>query len=51
VVVRITDRGDLQEGRIIDLSFAAARMLAMTEAGLAPVQLEVLSLGGSHPKK
>jgi rare lipoprotein A len=51
VVVRITDRGDLQEGRVIDLSFAAARMLAMTKDGLAPVELEVLSMGGSHPKK
>jgi rare lipoprotein A len=51
VVVRITDRGDLQEGRIIDLSMAAAQKLAMTKAGLAPVELEVLTLGGSHPRK
>ncbi|MGD0731424.1 MAG: septal ring lytic transglycosylase RlpA family protein [Terracidiphilus sp.] len=47
VIVRITDRGDLiDEGRIIDLSQAAAEKLAMTEAGLARVDLEVLSLGG-----
>jgi len=45
VVVRITDRGDLAKGRIIDLSYGAAEKLAMTEAGLAPVVLEVLSLG------
>ena len=45
VVVRITDRGYLSEGRIIDLSYAAADKLAMTEAGLAPVVLEVLSRG------
>jgi rare lipoprotein A len=45
VVVRITDRGDLKEGRIIDLSRAAADKLAMTEAGLAPVELDVLSRG------
>ena len=51
VVVRITDRGALQEGRIIDLSFGAAKLLAMTKSGLAPVELEVLSLGGSHPRK
>jgi rare lipoprotein A len=51
VVVRITDRGDLQEGRIIDLSLAAAKKLEMTKAGLASVELEVLSLGGSHPRK
>jgi rare lipoprotein A len=48
VVVRITDRGDLvEEGRIIDLSFAAAQKLAITQAGLASVDLQVLSLGGS----
>src|SRR6266567_1169942 len=41
VVVRITDRGDLAEGRIIDLSYGAAQQLAMTEAGLAPVVLQV----------
>jgi len=46
VVVRITDRGDLtDEGRIIDLSYGAAQRLAMVENGLAPVDLEVLSLG------
>ena len=45
VVVRITDRGDLAEGRIIDLSYGAAQKLAMTEAGLAPVLLEVVSRG------
>lgn len=45
VVVRITDRGDLAEGRIIDLSYGAAQKLAMTEAGLAPVVLQVISRG------
>lgn len=46
VVVRITDRGDLlHEGRIIDLSYGAAQKLGMTWAGLAKVDLEVLSLG------
>jgi rare lipoprotein A len=47
VVVRITDRGDLSEGRIIDLSYGAAKQIAMTEAGLAPVVLEVISRGKS----
>jgi rare lipoprotein A len=52
VVVRITDRGDLiDEGRIIDLSFAAAQKLAMLQDGLAPVKLEVLSLGRSQQNK
>ena len=45
VTVRITDRGDLAAGRIIDLSFAAAEKLAMTNSGLAPVRLDVLSRG------
>jgi rare lipoprotein A len=49
VVVRITDRGDLgsNNGRIIDLSYAAAEKLQMTQAGLARVSVEVLSPG--HP--
>ncbi len=50
VVVRITDRGDLAQGRIIDLSYGAAEKLAMTEAGLAPVVLEVLSQAGPERK-
>jgi rare lipoprotein A len=45
VIVRITDRGELPEGRIIDLSLAAAEKLAMTNSGLAPVKLDVLSRG------
>ena len=45
VIVRITDRGALAKGRILDLSYAAAEKLAMTDAGLAPVVLEVLSRG------
>jgi len=46
VIVRITDRGDLvDEGRIIDLSFGAAQRLSMTKAGLAQVDIQVLSFG------
>lgn len=46
VVVRINDRGDLvQDDRVIDLSWAAAKQLAMTEKGLAKVDVEILSLG------
>lgn len=47
VVVRITDRGDLLNKRIIDLSYAAAEKLEMTKNGLARVKLEVISLGPS----
>jgi rare lipoprotein A len=46
VVVKITDRGDLvEQNRIIDLSYGAARQLAMVKTGLASVDLEVLALG------
>ena len=41
VWVRINDRGPYAEGRIIDLSRAAARKLDMSEAGTARVRLEV----------
>jgi rare lipoprotein A len=42
VVVRINDRGPLVDGRIIDLSRAAARELGVLGAGLFSVRLEVL---------
>ena len=42
VVVRINDRGPFVEGRIIDLSHAAARRLGMVRVGTAPVALKVL---------
>ena len=50
VVVRITDRGYLFEGRILDLSYGAAKRLAMIKPGTARVDLEVLSRGESHSK-
>lgn len=50
VEVRITDRGYLYRGRILDLSYEAARRLEMAKAGLAPVELEVLSLGQPRPR-
>jgi rare lipoprotein A len=43
VEVKITDRGPFVEGRIIDLSRAAARVLGFQRAGLTPVRLEILS--------
>lgn len=45
VDVKITDRGYLYRNRIIDLSYAAAQKLSMAKGGIAPVELEVLSLG------
>ena len=43
--VRIIDRGPFVQGRIIDLSFAAARSVDMVGAGIAHVRLELLSAG------
>ena len=41
-LVRINDRGPFIEGRIIDLSYAAARAADVWRAGVAKVRLEVL---------
>lgn len=43
VLVRINDRGPVRRDRVIDLSAAAARLLGMTEEGVARVRLEVLA--------
>jgi len=43
VEVRITDRGPFAEGRAIDLSRAAARVIAMIGPGVARVRIEVIS--------
>jgi len=42
VVVRINDRGPHIRGRIIDLSYAAARLLGMHRRGVVLVKLELL---------
>ncbi|CAL77151.1 Putative RlpA family protein [Bradyrhizobium sp. ORS 278] len=42
VTVRINDRGPYIDGRIVDLSYAAAAKLGMVETGLANVRLDVL---------
>lgn len=41
-IVRITDRGPFIEGRILDLSSAAAKKIDLWRAGVAMVRLEVL---------
>jgi rare lipoprotein A len=42
VIVRINDRGPYYQGRIIDLSLAAAERLEMVKSGITKVKLEVL---------
>lgn len=52
VDVRINDRGPFVDGRVIDLSHAAARAIDMIGPGTARVRLEILStpatLGPAH---
>ena len=43
VNVRINDRGPFVEGRIIDLSYAAAKMIDMIGPGVIPVRIEIIS--------
>ncbi len=47
VIVRINDRGPAVKGRIIDLSYGAARALGMITQGVVRVKIEVLEF----PKK
>jgi rare lipoprotein A len=42
VVVRINDRGPFSQGRVIDVSYAAARKLGLVHSGVAKVRLQVL---------
>jgi rare lipoprotein A len=49
VRVRITDRGPFVEGRIIDLSRAAAREIDMLGPGIAKVRLEVIAPPANAP--
>jgi len=45
VRVRINDRGPYVNGRILDLSYAAAAQLGMVDGGISVIQLEVI---GDH---
>jgi rare lipoprotein A len=45
VIVRINDRGPFIEGRMIDLSLAAAKELGLIRMGTTRVKLEVLEWG------
>ena len=42
VVVRINDRGPFKRGRVIDVSYAAARRLGLVRSGVAKVRIQVL---------
>jgi peptidoglycan lytic transglycosylase len=44
VTVKVNDRGPFIHGRILDLSYGAAKHLGMVESGTAPVAIEVIAL-------
>lgn len=48
VEVRINDRGPFVKGRVIDLSYAAARVIDMVGSGTAPVRIEVINSAGTQ---
>jgi rare lipoprotein A len=48
VRVRINDRGPFGEGRIIDLSRAAAAAIKMVRAGVVKVEIEVIKWPKGH---
>lgn len=43
IIVRINDRGPFVKGRIIDLSYAAAKDVGLLGPGVAPVRIEALA--------
>lgn len=49
VNVTITDRGPYVNGRVIDLSKAAAKKLGMVKKGLVPVEIKTLAPPASRP--
>ena len=51
IIVRINDRGPFIKGRIIDLSFKAAKELDMVVAGVVPVRVLVIVPGAEKIAK
>ncbi len=50
VIVKVNDRGPFARGRIIDLSYAAAKKLDMIGPGTAEVRIEVVDRNGKPQK-
>jgi len=46
--LRVNDRGPFVKGRVIDLSYAAARKLGVVRPGTARVRIEALEPGGTR---
>jgi len=49
IIVKVNDRGPFISGRIIDLSYAAAKKLGVDGPGTANVEISVLRKGESKP--
>lgn len=49
-VVRVNDRGPFHEGRIIDLSYAAATKLDVIKTGVANVEIEFIDTSAMNPR-
>ncbi|MEM1080655.1 MAG: septal ring lytic transglycosylase RlpA family protein [Pseudomonadota bacterium] len=49
LTLRVNDRGPFKEGRIIDLSYAAAHLLGVIDTGTAPVEVRAISFDGHSP--
>ena len=48
VVVKVNDRGPFVAGRILDLSYGAAKELDMIASGVAKVRIKILKLGDNE---
>lgn len=51
VVVKVNDRGPYVEGRILDLSYGAAKALGFENMGIAKVHIQVISFGDNSYQK
>jgi rare lipoprotein A len=50
-IVKVNDRGPFIDGRIIDLSYAAARKLGVDGPGTANVEISVIEQGQTEPTR
>ena len=51
VVVRVNDRGPFHEGRIIDLSYVAAKRIGLDKDGTTPVTMTLLAAPQRHSER
>ena len=49
VIVRVNDRGPFHDGRLIDLSYAAAVRLGVDRTGTARVEVRAIGVGDDRP--